>query len=62
VDVFLPECQYLHPGPKFAARMKQWWKALAVPEDTMTVLLEIAKFLATAALTIVTALILLMSG
>jgi hypothetical protein len=41
--------------------MKQWWKALAIPEDAMTFLLEIAKFLATAALTIVTALILLMA-
>jgi len=62
VDVFLPEYQYLHPGPKFAARMKQWWKALAVPEDAMTFLLEIAKLLATVALTIITAVILLMAG
>jgi hypothetical protein len=42
--------------------MKQRWKALALPEDAMTFLLEIAKFLATVALTMVTAVILLMMG
>jgi len=42
--------------------MKQWWKALAIPEDAMTFLLEISKFLATVALTIITAVLLLMAG
>jgi hypothetical protein len=44
------------------ARMKHWRKALAIPEDASTLLLEITKFLATVALTVVTALILLMAG
>jgi len=62
VDVFLPEYQYLHPGLKFTARIKQLSQALAIPEDAMTVLLEILKFLGTLALIMVTALIMLMAG
>jgi hypothetical protein len=62
VDVFLPECQYLHPGLKFTARIKQLSPALAIPEDAMTYLLEILKFLGTLALIMVTALIMLMAG
>ena len=62
MDVILPEYQYLHPGPKFTARLKQLRKALTLPEDAMTFLLEIAKFLATVALLLVTAVILLMAG
>ena len=62
MDVFLPECQYLHPGLKFTARMKQWRQALALPEDAMTYLLEIPKFLGTVALILVTAVIMLMAG
>ncbi len=62
MDVFLPECQYLHPGLKFTARIKQLSQALAIPEDAMTYLLEILKFLGTLALIMVTALIMLMAG
>jgi hypothetical protein len=62
VDVFLPECRYLHAGPKFMARMKQLSQALALPEDAMTFFLEVLKFLGTLALILVTALILLMAG
>ena len=62
MDVFLPEYQYQHPGLKFTARMKQVRDALAIPEDAMTVLLEILKFLGTLALIMVTALIMLMAG
>jgi len=62
VDVFLPEYRYLHPGLKFTARIKQLSSALAIPEDAMTVLLEILKFLGTLALIMVTALIMLMAG
>jgi hypothetical protein len=62
VDVLLPECQYLHPGPKFGARIQQWSKALALPEDAVAYLLEILKFLATVALITASALILLMAG
>jgi len=62
VDVSLPECPYLHPGLKFAARMKQLSQALAIPEDAMTYLLEILKFLGTLALIMATALIMLMAG
>ncbi len=47
MDVSLPECQYLHPDLKFTAGMKQWSQALAIPEDAMTYLLEILKFLGT---------------
>jgi len=62
VDVFVPECQYLHAGPKFTARMRQWSQALAIPADALTILLEILKLLGTLALIMVTALILLMAG
>ena len=62
MDVSLPECPYLHPGIKFTARMKQLSQALAIPEDAMTVLLEILKFLGTLALIMATALIMLMAG
>ena len=62
MDVSLPECPYLHPGLKFAARMKQLSQALAIPEDAVTGLLEIVKFLGTLALILVTALIMLMAG
>ena len=62
MDVSLPECQYLHPGLKFTARMKQLSQALAIPEDAMTGLVEILKFLGTLALILVTALIMLMAG
>jgi len=62
VDVFVPECRYLQAGPKFTARMKQLSQALAIPADTLTVLLEILKLLGTLALILVTALILLMAG
>ena len=60
MDVFLSECRYLHFGLKFTARLKQWWQALALPEDAMTYLLEIVKFLATLALILATGVILLM--
>ena len=62
MDVFLPEYQYLHPDLKFTARIKQLSPALAIPEDAMTVLLEILKFLGTLALIVTTALIMLMAG
>ena len=62
MDVSLPECQYLHPGLKFTARMKQLSQALAIPEDAGTYLLEILKFLGTLALIMATALIMLMAG
>jgi hypothetical protein len=62
VDVLLPECQYLHPGPKFTALIQQWRQALALPEDAAAFLLETLKFLGILALIIVTGLILLMAG
>ena len=62
MDVSLPECPYLYPGLKFTARLKQLSQALAIPEDAMTYLLEIVKFLGTLALIMVTALIMLMAG
>jgi hypothetical protein len=62
VDVSLPECPYLQPDLKFAARMKQLTPALAIPEDAATYLLEILKFLGTLGLILVTALIMLMAG
>ena len=62
MDLSLPECPYLHPGLKFAARMKQMSQAMAIPEDTMTYLLEILKFLGILALIMATALIMLMAG
>jgi hypothetical protein len=62
VDVLLPEYRYLQPAPKFAALMKPWRRALALPEETATVLLEVAKFLATVALITATGVLLLMVG
>jgi hypothetical protein len=44
------------------ARRKQWRQALALPEDAGTYLLEITKFLATAALLATTGLLLLLAG
>lgn len=62
MDVFLPECRYLHSGPKFAARLQRLRQALALPEDAMTYLLEISKFLATGALILATGVLLLLLG
>ena len=62
MDVSLPECPYLNPGLKFTDRMKQLSQALVIPEDAMTGLLEILKFLGTLALIMATALIMLMAG
>jgi len=42
--------------------MKQLSQALAIPEDAMTGLLEILKFLGTLGLIVTTALIMLMAG
>ena len=62
VDVFVPEGQYLRPGPKFFARIKPWRRTLALPEDAGTYLLEMVKFLATGALILATGVLLLMLG
>ncbi len=62
MDATLPEYRFLPPGPKFPARMEQWRQALTLPADAPTYVLEIAKFLATGALILVTAVILLMAG
>jgi hypothetical protein len=62
MDVFVPECQYLQPGMKFAARLQPWRQALALPEDATTYLLEIAKFLATGALILASGVLLLLLG
>ena len=62
VDVFVPEGQYLRPGPKFFAGIKSWRRTLALPEDAGTYLLEIVKFLATGALILATGALLLMLG
>ena len=62
VDAILPEYRYLQPGPKFPTRMKQWRQAMALPEDAMTYLLEITKFLATGALILATGVLLLLLG
>jgi hypothetical protein len=62
VDVFLPECRYLQAGLKLTARMKHWSQARAIPAEARTILLEILKLLGTLALTMVTALIMLMAG
>jgi hypothetical protein len=62
VDVSLRECPCLQPDLKFTARMKQLSQALVIPEDAMTGLLEILKFLGTLGLILVTALIMLMAG
>jgi hypothetical protein len=61
VDLSLSE-SYLHPGLKVTARMKQVSQALAIPEDAMTYLLEIVKFLGILGLILATALIMLMAG
>lgn len=60
MDVFLPEYQCLYFGPK--SRMKELKKALALPEEAATYLLEILKFGATVALIVLTAVILMMAG
>ena len=62
MDVFLPAYQELAPGPKYLTRLKQWSQTLALPEDTVPVLLEIAKFLGILGLILVSGLILLMAG
>lgn len=62
MDVYVPECQYLQPGMKFSARLKPWRQALNLPEDAMTYLLEITKFLATGALILATGVLLLLMG
>jgi hypothetical protein len=62
VDAYLSQCRYLQPGPKFTARIKQWRQVLALPEDALTYLLEIAKFLATGALILATGVLLLLVG
>jgi hypothetical protein len=62
MDVFLPECQYLHSGPKLTTRLKQVRQALALPEDARTYLVEITKFLATGALILATGVLLLLLG
>jgi hypothetical protein len=62
MDAYLSEYQCLPPGLKFTARIKQWREALVIPEEAPTLLLEISKFLATGALILATAVILLMAG
>jgi hypothetical protein len=62
MNVYPSECQYLHPGLKFAARLKQRRPALVLPEDATTYLLEITKFLATGALILATGVLLLLLG
>ena len=62
MDASLPECSYLEPSLKFAARMKQLSQALTIPDDAGTCLLEILKFLGTLGLILTTALIMLMAG
>ena len=57
VDASLPECPYLQPGLKFAARLKQLSQALTIPEDAGTYLVEILKFLGTLGLILTTAFI-----
>ena len=59
MDAILPKYHYLHGLPEIKAHLRQ---ALAAPEDAMTFLLEILKFLGTLALIMVTALIMLMAG
>ncbi len=62
MDVYLPECQYLPGGLKISARLRHWSKALALPADAGPCLLEIAKFMGIVALTLATAVILLLAG
>ena len=62
MNVYLSECSYLQAGLKTATRHKPWRQALALPEDTMTYLPEITKFLGTIALILATGLLMLMMG
>jgi hypothetical protein len=62
VDLSLSQCPCLHPGLKVTARLRQLSQTLAFPEDSLTYLLEILKFLGTLGLILVTALIMLMAG
>ncbi len=59
---YYPNAPDLHPGLKFTARLRHWSQTLDFPEDAMTYLLEILKFLGTLGLILVTALIMLMAG
>ncbi len=62
MNVYLSECRYPYSGLKFAARLKQWRPALALPEDAMAYVVEITRFLATGALIVATGALLLMLG
>ena len=62
VDLSLSEYPCLHPGLKVTARLRQLRQTLDLPEDSLTYLLEILKFLGTLGLILVTALIMLMAG
>lgn len=62
MDVLFSECQYLHPGAKISARIKQLTEALSLPEDALAYLLEISKFLGTVALIMIFGLVLLLAG
>ncbi len=62
MDVYVPECQCSYPRLPLAARLHQLKQALAWPEDTAAVFLEIAKFLGTLGLIAVTGLLLLLAG
>jgi hypothetical protein len=62
VDLSLSEYPCLHPGLKVTARLRQLSQTLDLPEDSLTYLLEILKFLGTLGLILVTALIMLMAG
>jgi hypothetical protein len=62
MNVFLPAYQELESGPKLIAHLKQWSQTLALPEDTVPALLEIAKFLGILGLILVGGLILLMAA
>lgn len=59
MDAILPKYHCLQARPEFMAHIRH---TFAAPEDTMTILLEILKFLGTLALIMVTALIMLMAG
>lgn len=60
MNLFLPEFQCSHTRPKFTARIRQLGKTFALPEDAMTFILEILKFLATLVLIMEIGLILLL--
>ncbi len=62
MNVYLSECRYPYPGLKFAARLKHWRPVLALPEDAMTYVVEITRFLATGALIMATGVLLLLLG